>query len=78
MAIFRSRRLNIAAVVFPVSAAMLFGLGIVPVLALPALKAEAGWLIPLVVVVSLVAGAVASWIIAPRLRSQHRRDTISG
>jgi hypothetical protein len=78
MAIFSSRRFSIAAVVFPMIASMLFGLGVVPVLASGPLKAEAAWLIPLVVATSLLAGAILSWFIAPRLRLQHRGDGISG
>lgn len=78
MALFQSRRVNIAAVVFPVIAAMLFGFGVVPVLAVEALKSQAAWLIPLVVAASLLGGAIAAWFIAPRLRLQHRRDAVSG
>ena len=73
-----SRRFNLAAVAFPMTAAVVFGIGIVAVLAVPALNANAMWLIPAVVIASLAVGAISAWFVAPRMRAKHDRDSISG
>lgn len=73
-----TRRFNLTAVAFPMTAAVAFGIGIVAVLTIPALNAHAMWLIPAVVVASLVVGAVSAWYVAPRMRNRHERDVISG
>lgn len=48
--------------------AVLFGFGIVPVLAIPALAAHAKYLIPAVVVTSLVLAPLIASLIVPRMR----------
>jgi len=73
-----SRRWTLAALAFPMTNAVVFGAGTVAVLAIPALRQYAAWLIPLVVVLSLALGAVFAWVIAPRMRARKDRDVISG
>ena len=48
--------------------AVLFGFGVVPVLAIPALAEHASYLIPAVVATSLVLAPVAASVIVPRMR----------
>jgi hypothetical protein len=69
-------RVAIAALIYSMTNAVLFGAGIVPVLAVPALSAHAAILIPAVVVASLVLAAPLAWLLAPRLRARYwrRRD----
>jgi hypothetical protein len=67
-------RASIAALVYMMINAVLFGVGIVAVLAVPALSAKAAVLIPIVVVASIVVAAPAAWIIAPRLRARYWRE----
>ena len=67
-------RASIAALVYLMTSAVLFGVGIVVVLTVPALSANAVFLIPAVVVASLILGAPAAWIIAPRLRARYGRS----
>jgi hypothetical protein len=66
-----STRFQIALLVFMMTNAVMFGAGIVPVLAIPSLAAYAFVLIPLVVVASFVVGAPLAWFIAPRLRARY-------
>lgn len=69
-------RVAIAALIYSMTNAVLFGAGIVPVLAVPALSNHAAILIPAVVVASLVLAAPLAWLLAPRLRARYwrRRD----
>jgi len=62
-----SVRLQIAAMVYLMVQAVMFGAGIVLTLATP-LAAHAQALIPAVVVVTALASAPVAWFIAPRLR----------
>ena len=55
--------------------AVLFGAGLITVLTVPALRADAATWIPVVVAASLVLAAPAAWLIAPRLRARYRRAT---
>ncbi|AXS38896.1 hypothetical protein [Breoghania sp. L-A4] len=61
-------RIFISVLVFMQINAVLFGAGIVAVLVVPALKAQAMMLLPAVVVASLVIALPVSWWLAPRLR----------
>ena len=76
-------RLQIAAMVFMMIQAMLFGIGMVLILATP-LNTNAMTLIPWMIAGSFFVSAPLAWIIAPRLqlRRWHRRhtdgDAISG
>lgn len=66
-------RLQIAALVFTMTNAVLFGAGLITVLAVPALSAHAGLGIALVVAASFIFAAPISWFIAPRLRARYWR-----
>lgn len=76
-------RLQIAALVYLMAQAVMFGVGAVLVLATP-LQNMAMQLMPAVVVISSIVSAPLSWMIAPRLRARYwkRRgidsDFISG
>jgi flagellar biosynthesis protein FliQ len=78
-----SIRLQIAALVYLMVQAMMFGIGIVLVLATP-LKEMAMTLLPGVVLVSAILSLPLSWLIAPRLQARYwrrkgiRSDVISG
>lgn len=67
---------QLAALVFMMTNAVLFGAGIIAVLTIPGLHDQAGPWIAGVVVVSVVLSAPISWLIAPRLRLRYwkRRD----
>lgn len=67
-------RLWIAAMLYPMVNAVLFGLGVVPLLSIPVLREHAWSLFPLVVAASFVVAAPISWIIAPRLRARYWRE----
>jgi hypothetical protein len=68
-----SLRFQIAAMVFLMAQAVLFGVGAVLVLATP-LAAHAMALMPWVVGVSCLVSAPLSWAIAPRLRAKFWRN----
>jgi Cu/Ag efflux pump CusA len=68
-----STRLQIAALVFMMTNAVAFGIGIVPVLMIPSLSNNAFEVIPAVVIASLLVSAPLSWLIAPRLRARYWR-----
>lgn len=76
-------RLGIAALVFMVVQAVLFGAGTIAVLATP-LQQYAMELMPMVVMGSAILSLPTSWILAPRLRARYWRarrsdgDFISG
>ena len=64
-----STRFQIAALVFMMTNAVAFGIGIVPILMIPAFANHAFEAIPAVVLASFVISALLSWFIAPRLRA---------
>jgi hypothetical protein len=68
-----STRLWIAALVFMMTNAVAFGIGIVPVLMIPALAEHAFGVIPAIVIASVVISAPLSWFIAPRLQARYWR-----
>jgi hypothetical protein len=68
-----STRFQIASLVFMMTNAVAFGVGIVLVLMIPALAASAFEAIPAVVVASFVVSAPAAWFIAPTLRARYQR-----
>lgn len=71
-------RLRIAALIYSMTNAVIFGAGIIIVLNVPGLRSNAWIWIPVVVVASLVLAAPAAWFIAPRLRARYgRRGTLS-
>lgn len=67
-------RLWIAAMIFPMVNAVLFGIGAITVLSSPTLAEQASTLIWLVVAASFIIAAPISWVIAPRLRARYWRQ----
>lgn len=67
-------RFGIAAVVGLMVNAVLFGAGLIAVLMIPALNANAFVALPVMIVLSFVIAAPISWAIAPRLRARYWRD----
>ena len=66
-------RTQLAALIFTMINAVLFGAGLITVLTVPTLSAQASILIPAVVVASFVLAAPIAWLIAPRLRARYWR-----
>ena len=66
-------RLRIAALIYSMTNAVIFGAGIIAVLNLPALSTNAYIWIPVVVVASLILAAPFAWLIAPRLQARYDR-----
>lgn len=71
-----STRFQIAAMVFMMVNAVVFGVGIVPVLLIPILSDYAFETIPAVVIASFLVSAPLSWFIAPRLRARYWRSHV--
>jgi hypothetical protein len=67
-------RLRIAALIYPMAGAIIFGVGIVLALTVPALNADAGFWIVVVVLTSIILSAPIAWMIAPRLRARYWRQ----
>ena len=78
-----STRLQIAGLVFMMVQAVLFGIGVVAILATP-LDREASTLVPCMIALTFLVSAPLAWLIAPRLRMRYWRrrraegDVISG
>lgn len=78
-----SVRLQIAALVFMMVQAVLFGVGAVVILS-SALRDQAAFYMPVMIAVTMVLAAGLSWVIAPRLQMRYWRrrgvdhDGISG
>jgi len=70
-------RAQIAALVFLMTNAVLFGAGLITVLTVPSLNENAGPWIALVVAASFILAAPISWIVAPRLRARYWRHRAS-
>ena len=64
-------RLWIAAMVYPMANAVMFGSGATLVLMVPWLNQNAAWSLPVTIVLALVLAAPVSWVIAPRLRRRY-------
>ena len=60
-------RARVAALVFSMVNAVVFGAGLVAVLSIPALSAHAFFWIPVVVLTSFLFAAPLSWLIAPMM-----------
>ena len=67
-------RMAIAAVVYSMTNAVLFGVGLITVLTVPSLSTNAAFWIPVVVVASFVLAAPIAWEMAPRLRARYWRQ----
>jgi hypothetical protein len=71
-------RVQIAALIYSMTNSVLFGAGLVVVLTLPVLNADAGLWISVVVGTSLILAAPIAWWMAPRLRARYwRRRTVA-
>lgn len=66
-----SVRFQIAAALSVMVNAVFFGVGAAIVLSVPELAEEAKYLLPAVVVLSIILTPIASWMIAPRLRNRY-------
>ena len=53
---------------------VLFGIGAVAVLSVPALSEQAKFLLPIVIAASFVLGPIIAWFMAPRLRARYWKD----
>lgn len=79
-----SVRLQIAALVFMMVQAVLFGAGAVAILLTPALRDQGFFYMPLMIAATMIVAALLSWMIAPRLQARYWRrrgvdhDVISG
>jgi membrane protein implicated in regulation of membrane protease activity len=63
-------RARIAALIYTMTNAVIFGGGLIVVMTVPALAADAAIWIPLVVVTSFILAAPAAWFIAPWMRAR--------
>ena len=66
-------RFRIAVLIYAMTNAVIFGAGLITVLNVPALSADAHIWIPVVVVASFVLAAPIAWLIAPRLQARYDR-----
>ncbi|WP_291861181.1 hypothetical protein [Bradyrhizobium sp.] len=71
-------RVRVAALIFSMVNAVVFGIGIVAILSIPTLAAQASFWIPAVIVASLLLSPLLSWLVAPMmmLRFRHARDFV--
>lgn len=69
-----STRMAITLLLTGVIASVLFGIGTVLVLTVPALSENASYLLPATVISSVLIAPLAAWQIAPRLRSSRSRQ----
>jgi hypothetical protein len=67
-------RVGIAALIYTMTNAVLFGAGLITVLLLPGLSSHLMIWIPAVVVSSTIVAAPVAWMIAPRLRARYWRE----
>lgn len=64
-------RFWIAALLFPVVNAVVFGAGVITLLSVPTLADQASTLFPYVTGASLIISAPVAWLLAPRLRQRY-------
>jgi len=69
-------RLRVAALIYCMVNAVVFGVGVILVVSLPALASHAFFWIPAVVVTSFVISAPLSWFIAPWMMLRFMRAPI--
>jgi hypothetical protein len=70
-------RAGIAVLIYSMASGVLFGAGLILVLTLPVLNANAGFWISVVVGASFILAAPIAWWMAPRLRARYWRQTIA-
>ena len=68
-----STRLAIAALIYMMVNAVVFGIGAVTVLSIPSLSENATVWLPTVVLASFVIAAPIAWYIAPHMRSRFHK-----
>ena len=66
-------RAGIAVLIYSMASGVLFGAGLILVLTLPVLNANAGFWISVVVGASFILAAPIAWWMAPRLRARYWR-----
>jgi hypothetical protein len=64
-----SARIYITLLLSFMTCAVLFGIGAVAVLSVPALSEQAKFLLPAVIAASFVLGPIIAWFMAPRMRA---------
>jgi hypothetical protein len=64
-------RIYITILLSLMTCSVLFGIGAVAVLSVPALSDQAKFLLPVVIVASFVLGPIIAWFMAPRLRARY-------
>ena len=64
-------RIYITILLSLMTCAVLFGIGAVAVLSVPALNEQAKFLLPVVIAASFVLGPIIAWFMAPRLRARY-------
>lgn len=69
-----SNRFRIASLVYMMTNAVLFGIGMVSIMTIPALARNAMDWVPMAVIASFILAAPIAWWIAPRLRARYWRD----
>jgi hypothetical protein len=67
------KRLFVAALVYLPTNAVLFGIGAVTILTIPALNAQAEILFPYIVIASFILALPIAWLLGPRLQSRSFR-----
>lgn len=67
-------RFIIAVLIYSMTNAVIFGAGIIAVLNVAALRANARVWIPVIIVASLILAAPLAWLIAPRLQARYDRS----
>jgi uncharacterized membrane protein YciS (DUF1049 family) len=64
-------RIYITILLSLMTCSVLFGVGAVTVLSVPALDEQAKFLLPIVIAASFVLGPIIAWFMAPRLRARY-------
>lgn len=67
-------RLQIAALLSLMINSVLFGIGTVAVLSVPALSADAAFYLPAVIIASYLLTPPIAWLMAPRMRARYWRE----
>ena len=70
-------RAGIAVLIYSMANGVLFGAGLILVLTLPVLNANAGFWISVVVGASFILAAPIAWWMAPRLRARYWRQRVT-
>ena len=70
-------RAGIAVLIYSMANGVLFGAGLILVLTLPVLNANAGFWISVVVGASFILAAPIAWWMAPRLRARYWRRRVT-